>query len=293
MGIYDRDYYRGDEPRGVFGGDQSMVVTLILVTGAIFLVQVFAGPTTGRWIDTTFGAGIDTLWKPWMWWQFITYGFLHDRQTFLHVFFNMLGLWFFGRDVETIYGRKQFLWLYLTALVAAGVGWALVELSLAPEKPPLLIGASGAITAVLLIFCLHFPHQRVLMMMIFPVPAWLLAVVLIGGDLVSALNNSESNVAYMAHLSGAAYGYVFYRTRWSFFSLAPSQFSLASLQRRMTRPKLRVHRPDPAPRSEDNLPSRVDAILEKISRSGQDSLTPEERSILENASRHYQQQRRK
>lgn len=298
MGIYDRDYYRDDEPRGLFGGDQLVVVNLVLITCGVFLVQFFGGERTDDWLTDHFAATINTLWQPWHWYRFVTYGFLHG--SLMHILFNMLPLWMFGTDVEGIYGRRPFLWLYLTALTASGVGWALVGYGAGGVQagPTPIIGASGAVTAVLLIYCLHFPHRKILLMF-FPVPAWLAAAIFIGGDFMNALNArpaapGEPQVAYVAHLAGAAYGFLFFKTQWSFYRLAPSRSAWSSFRRRMTGTQLRVHQPDrPPPRADLNMQSRVDDILEKISRSGQDSLTPEERTILENASRHYQQQRRK
>lgn len=297
MGVYDRDYYRADEPRGLFGFDQPVVVNLVLLNVAVYVLQLFGGNEIGGWIEDTFALRVDTIWKPWLWWQVITSGFLHDRHGISHLLFNMIGLWFFGRDVEGIYGRRQFLWFYLTALAASGAGWALVQWALDGGQPPYAssIGASGAVTAVLVLFCLHYPHRTVYLMF-FPVPAWLLAAIIVGQDLFAVIRREQgaevANVAYVAHLAGAVYSYLFFRTHWSFASLWPGNFSWRLFRRRMIGPKLRVHRSDAGQAAEPPLQSRVDEILEKISRSGQDSLTPEERATLENASKLYQQRRR-
>jgi hypothetical protein len=108
---------------------------------------------------------------------------------------------------------------------------------------------------------------------------WLVSNVsgaVVGGD----------NVAYTAHLGGAAFGLLFYKTHWCLFSLIPEKLKMPSLQRK---PPLRVHRPE---QQEEQLTAEADAILEKIGREGQDSLTAHERRTLEEYSRRMQQKRR-
>lgn len=293
MGIYDRDYYREDEPKGWFAGDRPMVVNLVLVTGGIYLFTLFtANADRSSWIEDHLSAQVATLQQPWLWWKFLTYGFLHDRANITHVLFNMLGLWFFGRDVEGIYGRKEFLRLYLTGLVLAGMGWAAIEMGRGGSAS--LVGASGAVTAVLVLFCCHFPHRQVLLWFI-PVPAWFLAVFIVGSDVLRAMGGEQhvpgdSRVAFMAHLAGAAYGILYFKTQWSFGRLIPASLSWKSMRRRLQNPKVRVYQPPPRTSGAD-MQARVDEILEKISQFGQDSLTDEERKTLENASRHYQHRR--
>jgi hypothetical protein len=87
-------------------------------------------------------------------------------------------------------------------------------------------------------------------------------------------------------LTGAAFAYLFYKTGWQLGSLLPKRLSLARLGRK---PRLRVRSVE---EDEDDLGRRVDLILEKINREGQDSLTRDERRTLEKASRRYQQKRR-
>jgi hypothetical protein len=118
-----------------------------------------------------------------------------------------------------------------------------------------------------------------------PIPAWLLGVIYIAQDVFGA-RHAADNVAYTAHLGGAAFGFLFFKTGWYLARILPSKLSMPSLK---PRPKLRVHDPET---QERDLTEEADKILEKISLTGQESLTPQERRTLEQYSRRMQQKRR-
>jgi len=283
MGIYDRDYYQ-DEPQGLsLGGNRSMVINLILINAAVFLLDfLFRGQ-----LSELFGLQSDLLEHPWQAYQLLTYGFLHDPANLTHILFNMLGLWFFGREVECRYGRKEFLSLYLSLIVLSGLAWMVIHSVTAGGHLANLIGASGAITGVLLLFALNFPRRTVLLWFVLPVPAWVLAVLLVFGDLFGATSRGPAgNVAYTCHLAGAVLALVYFRTGWSLVRLLPGSFPTSRLRRR---PRLRVHDPE---EREDQLQQQVDEILKKIQEQGQASLTSKEKQILAEASRRYQQKHR-
>jgi membrane associated rhomboid family serine protease len=293
MGIYDRDYYR-EEPKGfVLGGAQSIVTTLVIVNAGIFLVDwIFAEGA----IRDALGLRANLLAQPWHAWQLLTYGFVHGD--LMHVVLNMWGLWVFGRDLEVVYGKREFLAIYLTAIILAGLCWLPVERMIVGETSagaPLstVVGASGAIVAVLLLFVMHYPKRTLLIFGVLPVPAWIVAAMLVLGDITGlqtamATRGAQSNVAFACHLAGAAYGALYYYTRISLGQLVPSRWIGRALK---PRPKLKVHDPGGRPAG-DNLDERVDQVLEKIHRQGESSLTREERRILEEASRRFQQRRR-
>ena len=149
-----------------------------------------------------------------------------------------------------------------------------------------MMGASGAVVGVLILFVFHFPKQTILFMFVLPMPAWLFGMLLVAGDLYGAINRPEgSNVAYTVHLTGAAFAFLYHRFGWRLSGLVGLRFSWPRLRRR---PKLRLHDPQ---RREADLSAEVDRILEKVHRSGEASLTRKERRVLENASREYQRRR--
>ena len=134
-------------------------------------------------------------------WTLVTYMFLHAG--FGHVFFNMIGLFFFGPRLEDRLGSKAFLWLYFLS----GMGGAVFSFIFAPQYP--VVGASGAVYGVLLGFAMYWPRERIYLWMILPVEAWLLATLLVAGSLWAGIGGSASRTAHFAHLGGLAFAFVF------------------------------------------------------------------------------------
>lgn len=279
MGLYDRPYYRDESPRGFsLDGPRSMVTNLIIINVAVFLVDVLF---LNNRLPELLGAFSDTLQKPWQWWRFITYGFCHASDDARHIIGNMIGLFFFGRDIEGVYGRRKFLGMYLTAILLGGVVWSL--LSVATGSGGVLIGASGAVTAVIILFAVHYPRRTVYLMFVLPVPAWALGLLIILNDVVGV--RSDTNVAHVVHLVGAAYAYAFYKTQWELGQYFSGDW-FRNLRRFKPRPKLRVHNPESRQRS---LDEQADAVLDKVHRNGEASLDEKERRILEEYSERMKQ----
>ena len=291
MGLYDREYYRSDDEGTVPRGDRPLVIQLIVINVALFFVDFFTRSSPGalgglaEWL----ALWSDFFREPWKFWTLVSYGFVHDTSGILHVGFNMFFLWLFGRDVEVVYGRRLFLSFYLTVLVAGGLAWLLLHNLLQGGPPIPLVGASGAVTGVMVLFAIHFPHRTFLLFGIVPLPAWVLIGFHVLQDVLGFLNRGAGdNVAYEVHLAGAVFAYLFYRTRWTLADLWPARLKL-KVPQLARRPKLRIHEPED---EEQRLSDQVDAILEKISREGESSLSKQERRMLEQASRRYQQKRR-
>ena len=137
--------------------------------------------------------------------------------------------------------------------------------------------------AVMVLSAVHFPKMKVLLMMIIPVELGMLVVGLVALDVMRALGmfGGETHVAYMAHLGGAAFGYGYHRSGIRLSSIADGLSKrMRFWRRRAVRPSVRVYRP-----SVDGLDDQVDALLEKISREGEASLSDRERELLMEASR--------
>ena len=294
MGLYDRDYYREPESGFSLRAPKTIVVTLILINAAVYLANGLL--TSDNTINNALAVSNHTLWRPWLWWQFLTYGFVHDAGSPMHIFFNMLQLWFLGRIVEQHYGRAEFLRVYLAMIVAGSVVWAVGNAIFEPQfqtfldgtqVPRLyrLIGASGAVSGVVILFVLNYPNQTLILFPIpIPIKAWVIGVLLVVGNLWGALG-VDSNTAFSVHLVGIVFAFVYFRNRWNLGRLSPAGFSLSKLK---PRPRLRIHDPsdDAAAMSKE-----VDRILEKIHTQGEASLTRKERRTLENASRQYKERR--
>lgn len=305
MGIYDREYYR-DEGSGFLDSLLSRGVAyrgLIFANVIIFFVQVITrqpGPVPGHhgagWFTELFAFQADAVLHGQVW-RLITYAFLHSWGDIWHLAINMFLLWWAGREVEDLYGPKEFLAFYFLAALVGGLGeLAAVQTGLIDDVP--MIGASGAVTAVLLLFALHYPTRTLLLMWFIPVPALLLVVFHILQDL-SGLVTGGSGVAVACHLSGAAFGFLYYKFHWRVLNWLPGRISLPRFG---ARPKLRVYRPEPrpepvaaaVPRAEPDahLEEELDAVLEKVARHGRESLTERENQILMRASEVYKQRRK-
>ena len=288
MGIYDRDYYREERQTFALRGPRSVTATLIIINVVVYLVDylLLAGERNGQ-IAESLRVTVGSLTRPELWWRFLTYGFVHAQQP-EHIVVNMLVLWFFGRPVEERYGAKEFLRLYLVLLVFSSLVWAAVGKFIegAPESAS-VVGASGAVTGIVILFVVSYPQARVLLFFVLPMPAWVLGVLFVAWNIWGAMAESTSHVAYTVHLSGAAFAFLYYRFGWSLGRLVPGRGSWRWLRRR---PHLRLHKPE-APEEDEKLSEEVDRILAKISLQGEASLTGKERRTLQNASRLYQRKR--
>jgi membrane associated rhomboid family serine protease len=286
MGIYDREYYQdGDGPRGFsFGGGQRMIVTNVVIASFIvFLGNVFANDGLRHLLPLE----PDVYRRPWQCYQFLTYGFMHAD--IWHIGMNMFVLWMFGRVIESRFGRIEFLLFYLVAIVFAGITWiVMVNVAFAGNVAgyPSVVGASGGVTAVFILFVLYYPRQTVYLWGLLAIPAWLIGVLLIGSDILGALTGKSGNTAWQAHLGGAGFAFLYSQFHWKLSRFLPTQGRFKwKLPGRG--PRLRIHHP-----SDDSaLDEEADRLLAKVHRYGEQSLTNRERKVLEKYSRRMRDRR--
>jgi len=293
MGFQDRGYYRS-EPSS-FMQEWTGVLTIIVANIAIWVANLLGASefSINRFLALE-GDLPQHLLKAW---ELVTYGFVHDSQNPWHLVFNMAALWFFGREVEEVIGRAEFFRFYFTAIVLAGIAWLVsVQVGQPVQAPRMfLVGASGAVMAVLAVFIWYFPRQTVLLWGVLPVPAWALGVLYFFSDLQGAASGG-GHVANVAHLAGAIFGLLY---AWRGWHLG----GFTDLAARFRRSRMRVVRHDDddarptrsaadSRLGDDALQDAVDRILEKISRSGEASLTPAERDTLTQASRRLKERMR-
>jgi membrane associated rhomboid family serine protease len=310
MGIYDRDYYR-ENSRGFLEawGRQGVTVWLIVINCVVFALQILTAD--GRdFADSLIGQLMiydpDAIRRGEVW-RLVTSLFLHA--SLWHIAFNMLALYFSGAALEELYGGLEFLLLYLCAGVFASLLVLLTQI--AADQHYKALGASGAVTAVLVVFAFHYPHRRVNLYFVISMPVWLAVVIYVLLDTVGALGFGPPGIGYVAHLGGALFGLVYYKSGRRISSLIPSRGERAA--RPVAAPRLRVVPPDPEPTepppeepvgaavepasrpsgaSDEPFEAKVDRVLEKVSKHGQESLTPEEREILFKASERYKKRRK-
>lgn len=222
-------------------------------------------------------------------WRLLTHAFCHDRTSVFHILFNMMGLYFFGVTLESMYGGREFLAFYLVAAVLSGIATLGLDLFIGSDIPA--VGASGGVMAVLMLFAAHYPRSIILIWFI-PVEARWVVVLYVLFDLSPVLlalagDPMSSGIAHAGHLGGLAFGFLYWRLGlrltgfWSGLAKGKRQV------RRLWGTYPRIARPSP----DQDLQDRVDAILKKLHESGVDSLTDEERRILEEASERLRQRR--
>jgi membrane associated rhomboid family serine protease len=211
------------------------------------------------------------LFRPW---TLITYMFLHAGLG--HIFFNMLGLFFFGPRLEIELGGNKFLGLYFTS----GVMGALLSSLFSFYTP--IIGASGAVYGVMLGFAYYWPREKIYIYAILPVEARYLVIFMTIFSMVSGISGSTDGIAHFAHLGGFLGGYLFLR----FFGTTPG------FVKPVAQPKgVRVGERDVARWSSINRDAlhpvnrdELDRIMNKISSNGADSLEQREVEFLDRIS---------
>jgi membrane associated rhomboid family serine protease len=144
------------------------------------------------------------------WWQPATYMFAHASIS--HLVFNMLGLFFFGTQVERELGSWEFLLFYLITGLLAGL-FSLAVYWFTGSYYVFLLGASGAVYAVLLAFATFFPNAEIYIFGILPVRASIMVVGYTAIELFSQMSGRGGNVAHLTHLAGFAFAYLYFLVR--------------------------------------------------------------------------------
>ena len=190
------------------------VKQLLIANGAVFLLQALLGylaPHAAMLLQQLFQLTPEAVVHGWIW-QVVTYMFLHAG--LWHILFNMLALWMFGAQLEMDWGYSLFLQFYFFC----GIGAALVTVAVAftgilGARPDVAtVGASGAIFGLLLAFGILHANSEI---MLFPIPFLMKAKYFITGlifiEIILTLSSARQpgeSTAYMAHLGGLLFGYI-------------------------------------------------------------------------------------
>jgi membrane associated rhomboid family serine protease len=298
MGIYDREYYRREGPSflGSFTERAHACKWLILINVVVFVLQLIIPQVTELGILNVQSVMSGEVWR------LLTHAFLHSPDDPFHIIFNMLFLWFLGAEVEDLYGSREFLAMYLTAAVVGGVAHVITVLTGAVHDSVGCLGASGAVMAVMVVAAFHYP-QRIVYVFFFPLRLWLIVVIYVSLNAYQFLTQTGGHTAVDVHLAGAGFGFLYYKFQWRILGFWEDIRSWFGTRRVRTRPRLRVYREEepstpvalapagPKLEVDEHLEAQVDAVLEKVSRHGQASLTDSEREILFRASEVYKKRR--
>lgn len=300
---------------GLFGGFSIFppVIKYLLISNVIvFLLQHFFLNSL-RLGDTNLGISFFRLFAlqpifqnesiksiisgPFLPWQLITYMFMHGD--FTHLFFNMFALWMFGLELENLWGSKKFL-IYYTI---CGLGAAVANLLIAPFFSTVgpTVGASGSVYGILVAFGYLFPNRHIYIYFLIPIKAKYLVILYMALEVFAVASQSESGIAHIAHLGGAVVGIIYLlitsRNRLNLFdnfkSEQSNKFYSNSTQYKpnFSEPQQKGYNAEykdietkdyksEIDLKQKEIQEKIDAVLDKLSKSGYQSLTDEEKRIL-------------
>ena len=271
----------------------SFTIALLIVNAAVFIAELaaFSSPNGFSLINNYFALSLDGLRHGYVW-QLVTFQFLHAG--WLHLIFNLIAIFFFGRSVELALGRKHFLALYLSSGVIGGICQMGAALVWPAYFGGAVIGASaGAFGLVAAFAMMNWLERFTLLIYFFPVT--MRGRTLLWGSIGVAalwiLLSPHSDVANVAHLGGILTGALYIRQiiqgRWHWpqwiqhDGSAPREYAIKRAGKGQF---WHSSANEPEDLSTDEfLKSEVDPILDKISAHGIQSLTAREREILEKA----------
>jgi membrane associated rhomboid family serine protease len=144
-------------------------------------------------------------------WTLLASEFSHNM--FFHIFINMYAFIGFGTVLENVMGAKKFLKFYLLAAITASLCHALVSAFLIHEPSLPALGASGAISGVILLFSLMFPQEKILLLGLIPIPAIFASALIVGLDIWGLFEQTRGGtlpIGHGAHLGGAFFGLMYY-----------------------------------------------------------------------------------
>lgn len=282
LGIFNRDYMKSPSQGGPLDPTSwSGVQLLMVLNGAMFLLAILSGRSgLALFLNEHFRCTLAQVLSGQVW-TLLTSVFFHKE--LFHLLFNMLVLFFFGRTVESDLGKRRFLIYYLIFGVAGSLFSCLLTLGPWFDQP--ILGASGAIAGVVVFYALTYPKAVIHLFGVLPMPAFVLAAILAGVDLVglvmdlsNAAAGPQPGIAHGAHLGGMLGGLALF---W-----LPQRTRRSKPAEETRRVRKRRRRVEPAPdfyhdsgRSEEEE-ARLDMLLAKVSEGGLDALTPHEREFL-------------
>ncbi|RKS90435.1 membrane associated rhomboid family serine protease [Flavobacterium limicola] len=224
------------------------------------------------------------LWKPW---SLLSYAFFHSG--IMHIVFNMIILNFSGRLFMTYFTSKQLLGLYVLSAIFAGISYILVFYLLNINAP--IVGASAAIMAILVATTTYYPLMNLRLLIIGNVKLWHVTAVIIIVDLMQLRSGNMGG--HISHLAGALFGFIFIKLLQNGTDLSKIvslvlDFFANIFKKNPSTPFKKVHKNYQKPVekniskivTKDKSQQQIDEILDKISQSGYDSLTKEEKEFL-------------
>jgi rhomboid family protein len=189
---------------------------LLFANIAVFVLEMSGALPLGEFALWPPASGLESRFEVW---QVVTYAFLHANLA--HIFFNMLGLYMFGAEVERLFGSRFYAAYYFGCVVSAALCHLAVTawMDVAPYPT---VGASGGVYGLLLAFGVYFPHRQVLLLFPpIPLPARVFVIAFAALELAFGVTGTAAGVAHFAHLGGMLGGWLMIQYRRSGFPFRP------------------------------------------------------------------------
>lgn len=247
---------------GLSGSFTPVVKKLILANVAIFILSLPIRSIVWPYFSLVPALAV----KKFFIWQFFTYMYLHGGV--FHLLFNMFALWMFGSAVESVWGGRRFFQYY----TICGIGGGICTWLLSHNYMGITLGASGAIFGVLLAYGMLFPESVIYLYFLIPIKAKHFVILFAVVEFLAGFSYTPDGIGHFAHLGGMLFGWIYIK-RGGRLSILPK----VGL-RMPKKPSIRVVRSESSPRSRQE---RIDEILDKITTQGIDSLTEEEKRLLD------------
>jgi membrane associated rhomboid family serine protease len=320
MGIYDRDYYRDDSRwHNPFARSQATLF-LVLLYCFLFIAQIASldhrraprQPDLKDPLTEALELDVNKALEGEVW-RVISYALVHQPGNIFHILFTAIFLVWIGHQVEDLYGSKEYLAYFAVSNLLGGVAYTVIGAFTNNVTP--LVGPSGGVTAVLVLFALHYPTRTMSFRFFIPIPVWLLVAIYALTDIAGLAQGHANPAAVAVHLAGAAFAFLYHTYTLRVLNWLPGGRDTAKRGRRVSQPKVRMRRDEPQPEPEpaaaasatgaagavavgggapvdEHLEAKLDEVLQKVQRHGKESLTDGEREILLKASEIYKKRRR-
>jgi membrane associated rhomboid family serine protease len=213
-------------------------------------------------------------------WSIITYGFLHAD--LLHILFNLIALYFIGNLFVEYFTEKQLLTFYILGTISGGIIFILSHnyFPLFEGKSSVLVGASAGVSAIFAGVATYIPNYQLKIRFIGFVKLWHLAAIWIGLDIMALIGNNAGG--HFAHLGGALFGFLYVnQVSNKEINLFDKFLSIFKTKKKPLKTVYKSPLKNTKTSSSNNLTQQqIDTILDKISKSGYDTLSKTEKEFL-------------
>jgi len=266
---YNQQYIR---PRIFTGAVKNIIIANLVVFLFMTLFQ------TERFFLYYFGLVPQLVWGRGFVWQLFTYMFIHGG--FGHIFMNMFVLWMFGSEIENTWGKREFYKFYF--ITGIGSGFITLLFSLNSTIP--VVGASGAIYAILVAFAMMYPNRLIYFYFLIPIKAKYFVLIMGVITFFSSFSQGGSGISHLTHLGGIIIGYL-YLTKQNLASKIrikiprisiknPFKNIIRKVDKKSTHPDVNLYG------TEQTMREELDRLLDKINQAGYEKLSENERRNL-------------